>query len=58
MNRKQKIMNGGVWLLIVMLGVYILGYGVQGQPVKRVALVLGGLLSDVEFTQQKSVSGV
>ncbi len=54
MNRKQKIMNGGVWLLIVMLGVYILGYGVQGQPVKRVALVLGGLLSDVEFTLQKS----
>ncbi len=56
MNRKQKIMNGGIWLLIVMLGIYILGYGVQGQPMKRAAYALARLLSGVEFTLQKSAA--
>ncbi|MCI8997241.1 MAG: stage II sporulation protein P [Lachnospiraceae bacterium] len=56
MNRKQKVMNGGVWLLILVLGVYILGYGVKGQPAKRAAYACAKLLSGVEFTLQKSAA--
>ena len=56
MNRKQKVMNGGVWLLILLLGVYIIGYGVKGQPAKRAAYACAKLLSGVEFTLQKSAA--
>lgn len=56
MNRKQRMMNGGIWLLIVILGIYILGYGAKGQPMKRAAYTLARLLSGVEFTLQKSAS--
>ena len=56
MDRKQKVMNGGIWLLIFLLGVYILGYGAKGQPVRRAAYACARLLSGVEFTLQKSAA--
>ena len=40
--------------MILMLGVYILGYGVQGQSFKRAAYACAQILSGVEFTLQKS----
>ena len=37
MNRLQKIINGIVWLIIGILGVYILGYGIKGQSLSKAA---------------------
>lgn len=54
MNRKKRWINGGIWLVIFVLGVYILAYGAHGQPMKRAAYACVQLLSGMEFTLQKS----
>ncbi|MBQ8184448.1 MAG: stage II sporulation protein P [Lachnospiraceae bacterium] len=56
MNRKQKIVNKGIWLVIFLLGAWILIYGMQGQLVKRAAYACVRFLSDAEFALQKAAA--
>lgn len=56
MSRKQKIQNKGIRTLILVFGICVLLYGMQGQTGKRAALAFTRILSGVEFTLQKNAA--
>jgi len=54
MNRLQKMLNSFIWIIIVLLGIYILGYGVRGQSISRAAYACAGMLRNMESELQKA----
>ena len=56
MNRVQKALNAAVWVLIGVLGIYILGYGVKGQSFSRAAWACTRILTNAEGELQKTAA--
>ena len=56
MNRLQKIINGIVWLIIGILGVYILGYGIKGQSLSKAAYTCMKVLTGAEGSLQNAAA--
>ena len=56
MNRLQKILQLMVWGIIGVLGLYILGYGMKGQPFSKAAYACVKVLTNVEGSLQRSAS--
>lgn len=56
MNRLQKIINGIVWLVIGILGLYILGYGIKGQSFSKAAYACMKVLTNVEGDLQNAAA--
>lgn len=56
MNRLQKALNVMVWVLIGVLGIYILSYGVGGQSFSRAAYACAKVLTNAEGQLQRTAS--
>ena len=56
MNRLQKVLNTVVWVVIVILGIYILGYGMKGQSFAKAAYACGKILTNAEGELQKTAA--
>ncbi|HIT66978.1 MAG TPA: stage II sporulation protein P [Candidatus Merdisoma merdipullorum] len=56
MNRLQKIINGIVWLVIGILGLYILGYGIKGQSFSKAAYACMKVLTNAEGDLQNAAA--
>ena len=54
MSRLHKILNGIVWGIIGILGVYILGYGVKGQSFAKAAYACVRVLANQEGSIQRA----
>ena len=56
MNQLQKIINGIVWLVIGILGLYILGYGIKGQSFSKAAYACMKVLTNAEGDLQNAAA--
>jgi len=56
MNRLQKVLHIIVWIIIGVLGMYILGYGIKGQSFSKAAYACGKLLLNLEGELTKTAA--
>lgn len=56
MNRLQKTLNIIIWIVIAVLGIYILGYGVKGQSFSKAAYACAKILINAEGELQKTAA--
>ena len=56
MNRLQKIVNGVIWLIIGILGLYILSYGVKGKSLSKAAFACMKILTNAEGSLQNAAA--
>ncbi len=56
MNRLQKTVNGILWAIIGVLGIYILSAGIQGQSFSRAAYACVKVLINAEGEMQKAAA--
>lgn len=54
MNRLQKTVNVVVWILIGILGVYILSYGVRGRTLKKAGLACRTMLTGAQGSLERA----
>lgn len=56
MNRLQKIVNGVIWLVIGILGLYILSYGMKGRSLSKAAFACVKILTNAEGSLQNAAA--
>ena len=56
MNRLQKIVNGVIWLIIGILGLYILSYGMKGRSLSKAAFACMKILTNAEGSLQNAAA--
>lgn len=56
MSRLKKAVNTIIWVVIAVLGIYILSYGMKGQPFEKAAYACGRLLRSGEGGLERAAS--